>query len=247
LIYSTHDIDWLWAGHPVGVAKWLLGKKWVMRSQLWQKDLFLKQCEQLLTFQQAQHITGIYLIGMQGPGRSLFPKAIRYTYADGLLKELITLLKHHKAHIGLHHHPKEPIARQINRFVELVNHAPQYVRGHYYAPLAVADSQWLAENGCRIDFGFGNRNLIGFVDTDNHASSLTQVHTIFSDNNLVPQQQTQEAFVALNNVLKLCYEKKLDAAILFHPENMAIYPHLFEAYALAISNIKHNKLTLFMG
>lgn len=245
MIYSTHDIDWLNPAHPIGVVKWLVRKPWVSFRQLAQNDLFLKQTERLLLFQQAQNISGIFMIGMQANGRSCLPKAIRYSYKSSLLVELLSMIKTFNQPIGLHHHPNESIQIQAERFLSLTGSLPKYVRGHYFSALYEKDLMLLKSMNCQIDFGYGSRTDIGYPNNATQTGPIKQVATIFSDNNIIQYQRHTHIWDDFGKALEQTVVKNMDGAILFHPENFAVYPHLFEDYMHSIRLIRDAGITIY--
>jgi hypothetical protein len=245
MIFSTHDIDWLNPRHPIGVTKWLLQKPWVSLRQLSQKDLFLRQTERLLLLQQSQKIKGIFLIGMQDRGLSYLPKALRYSYSSAMLKDLLFLLKKFDAPLGLHHHHRESIQIQIKRFETIAQVSPKYVRGHYYAQLSNEDAEFLSSIDCKIDFGFGHRTLIGFQKGITPLAGMQQIPTIFSDNNITHYKKNTTVWETFEDVLVEVKTNNNQAAILFHPENFAVYPHLLDDYLKTIRLIKQVGIDIF--
>lgn len=234
MLYLTHDIDWLNPQHPISVAKTCLGKPWLSLKQLMQHDVLLKHIETIIKTEKQHHIQAIYLIGVQSVLNTYSRYGIRYSFKSALLKELISLLKSADLSIGLHVNHTETITWQLEQFEKLTGTTPKYIRNHYFHTNDAQNLTLLRAKGVTIDFSLGNPLTVGYTQPDPNAI-ITQVPTILSDNNYIRLKNDSYIHQSFRDTLARIQAENLDGSILFHPENLLIYPQLNPHFENVIS------------
>ncbi|MFN9519696.1 MAG: hypothetical protein ACK574_08185 [Bacteroidota bacterium] len=240
LFHFTHDIDWLIPHHPVSILKTLSGKQWLHLPQLFRSDIFLRHAEDIFRFESTHGISTVNHIGIQKKVNTLRRTGIRYSYESTFLKEFISICRLHKVQTGLHVNTLESIPFQVEQYIHLTGHTPEYIRTHYFSQLSKQQLHELQALGVKYDFSAGGSTVIGISNDSTH-HPLSVIPTIISDNNFVRFKNHADVFQKFDHVLQSLVHKPQHVAVLIHPENLLAYPYLQEIYLRIIDTIKQYK------
>lgn len=238
LIFFTHDIDWISPLHPLSVAKTFThGSKWLKFGNLFRPHLFIRQIEVLNRFDLDQGLSPVWLTG--APHRHSFRKyGLRYTIHCPLYRKALGLLIESGSEIGLHSVSSEPFARQAETLTRITGKPLHYHRSHYLRFNEKALLADLRQQNIRTDFSFGSaRNVAIPENLPRITGGIRCVPTVLFDNAFFfhkPELVLQQ----FGSVLQEAQHRGLDTAILFHPENFAVNPALWDHYREVIKLVK---------
>ncbi len=229
MVYVTHDIDWISPLHPFSVAKaFTHGNKWLSLNKIIQPGIFIKHIHKLMEFNQAEHINAIWLIG--APMQNSYQKmGLRYTFDCRSYKNLVKTLVNERVKIGLHSVQSEDISKQFQALQSLVPSPIKFHRSHYLKFDSNKLFPRLQQHHIATDFSLGQARQINLPEQPPISYGVNCVPTILFDN-LFFFQKPDEAFKQFEATLQLAQSKQQDVAILFHPENLAINPRLWDYY-----------------
>ncbi len=260
-ITITHDVDWLNPYHPFAwiqsTRNGLLQKPRISFKQLWQRDLFLRNCERLLQTEQQLNIQSVWCLGAQ-PTEGLGRYDIRYSANNPLLKELIALVKSYHQTIGLHssYHAvtHATLQAEANQLSELTGEPIHYHRSHYLNGDTESRYMQLDQSGIQYELGSGYARKValrgGIPGKLHPLNSKTQnlhavsvVPLVLMDNIFFIKPQ-HEVLHELTNILKVIRDYQGPACLLFHPENFLLKPQLWETFHEIIHICKQEKAIL---
>ena len=238
MLFITHDIDWISPLHPYSVAKaFTHGNKWIGLSKIIQPDIFIRHIEKLLSFNQSHYVNPVWLSG--APQKHSFQKfGLRYTADCPSYKKAINLLLEAGSEIGLHSVNTESLARQATALCELTMQPIHYHRSHYLKFDENSLFKNLHQQNIRTDFSLGNARR---VDMPSQMPVITYgvncVPTLLFDNAFF-FNDPREVLQQFKQKIKEAAVQKQDVALLFHPENFAVNPALWDYYEEVISIVK---------
>ncbi|MES2780142.1 MAG: hypothetical protein V4651_09635 [Bacteroidota bacterium] len=246
-IYITHDIDWLNPLHPYSIVNYIRSvfssHRWLHVQQFFQKDIFLRTIENILTIERGAGVNAIYHIGATN-GKSFQRYGIRYNQSDKLYSALIYLLKSYNQHIGLHssYDADEQHLIQVEKIL-LEKATTQTVnahRSHFLHSHTQSLYPQLAQAGIRYEFGNGMAREIGLAGNipgkykpydsiSKKILDVTIVPLILMDNVFFVRPY-HEVIRSFKETLHQVKEYNGSACILFHPENMILKPQLWNYF-----------------
>ncbi|MES2691520.1 MAG: hypothetical protein V4658_14015 [Bacteroidota bacterium] len=238
MLFITHDIDWISPLHPYSLAKvFTHGKKWIGLSKVIQPDIFIRHIEKLVSFNQSHQVNAIWLSG--APQKHSFQKfGLRYTADCPSYKTALNMLLEAGCEIGLHSVNTESFARQTIALSELTRQPIHYHRSHYLKFDENSLFKNLQQQHIKTDFSLGNARKI---DLPSQMPVITYgincVPTLLFDNAFFfndPKDVLHQFKQKINEANML----KQDVAILFHPENFAVNPALWDYYEEVISIVE---------
>ena len=255
-VYLTHDIDWIYPHHIYSIFKTLLFRKdWIDFPQFFQPNIFIKNIEKLIAFEESRNVKSVFLLGANNSAFSFGRYNIRYTTHNPFYIKLIELLKQNKIEIGLHSQrsfksnlrlldyarsDKFDMKKQTVTLRKISGEKVKFHRSHFYNfdPLKLWNE--LDRNNIEIDFSIGNAREVGFksciprhyqaIDfVNSKVLNTIVVPTILSDNAFF-YQEYDSVFQQFKNTLRTAKQYGASVAILFHPENMVVKPELWKYY-----------------
>jgi hypothetical protein len=246
-VFFIHDIDWISIQHPYSLFKYLRSlvsppHKWYSLGQLLQRDFLLKNIEQLLLFEKNKNISSLFFLGSSKKWHSFGRRDIRYTNDSFLLTELISLLKNQAIEIGLHSSfgKNNHYLLEKENLEKLTNQKIHTHSSHYMNNNRLTFPSELEYAGLKYDFSSGNTKTVSYVN------STAQMHKSVDPSNMHICEVYKIPLILMDNVffkqpshnILETLKRKIDHAtqydgsisILFHPENMALRPILWECY-----------------
>lgn len=248
-VYFTHDIDWINPWHPYSLIKKILPfKKWLSVSQIFQRDIYIKNIEKLILMESDHHINSIFMLGANNKKYSLKRFDIRYTINDSLFLELIECLKRNGVLCGVHSQKDIDIENQIVSLERVYGKKISYHRRHYSIFDTLTMWSELANCGIEYDFSLARSHYTGFVSgIHRHFKAIDFNLKTVRDIQVVPTILYDNAFLLYSKELVMDrFKRAVDKAnlfgshfaVLFHPENMLLHPVLWEYYEEVISYCK---------
>jgi len=243
MLLFTHDIDWLNPMHPASIGKKMLGKQWLSWKQILQKDAFLRNLEMVISEEAKLGINALNLIGIQSIKNTLSRIGIRYAYNSSFISECFSICKQFTQPCGLHINQLEPISFQVEQFVQLYGNTPLYFRSHYFIKLSQNQLEELWNAGVRYDLSAGKSTHVGIIPSfSNHP--MENIPTVVSDNNFFRMQDDKQVIRLFEDCLASLKQSPQVVAILFHPENLLIYPELKQRYLEIIDIVKKSAIQI---
>ena len=240
MIYVTHDIDWISPLHPFSIAKaFTHGNKWLSLDKIAQPGIFVKNIYKLIEFNQANHINAIWLVGAPMLN-SYQKKGLRYTFSCKSYRSVVKTLVNQHVKIGLHSVSSEDISKQFQALQSLVPSPIKFHRSHYLKFDTNKLFPRLHQHRIDIDFSLEHTKLIELPEQPPISYGVNCVPTILFDNYFF-FKDADTAFKQFETTLQLAKTKHQDVAILFHPENFAVNPKLWQYYkeVLQIAKLMH--------
>lgn len=238
MIYITHDIDWVSPLHPYSVVKaFTHGKKWLGLHKIIQPNIFVNHINKLIRFNSDHHISPVWLTG--APLKHTYQKfGLRYTADCSVYKKIIRNLNESGAEIGLHSVNSESLLSQVNALIALTGKPLKYHRSHYLKYDENTLFRGLQYQGIKTDFSLGNARKVGMPA---HVPFMTYgvncVPTVLFDN-VFFYHDAEDVFGQFRTTLNEALQSNKDIAVLFHPENFAVNPALWDYYAEILSIVK---------
>lgn len=234
MIYITHDIDWLTPLHLYSIVKvFTHGNKWITLNQTFNRKLFTHQIEKLLVNQSQS----VWLCGATN-NHAYSKQGLRYSSKSNSLKSVITLLKQANAQIGLHSVSTQPIQEQANSLAELTQQPILFHRSHYLKFNAETLFKELKQCKILTDFSLGHARKISMPSQTNQTHhGVKTVPTILFDNAFF-YNKPEQVFADFKQALNAAKTNNIDVAVLFHPENFAVNPALWDYYTETLKLIK---------
>lgn len=245
LIYITHDIDWVSPLHPLSVAKTFThGSKWLGLNKVIRPHIFTEHIHRLSKFNREHDVKPIWLTG--APLKHTFQKfGLRYTADCSTYRKMLFKLNEEDAEIGLHSVSTEPIAAQVHTLTSLTGKPVKYHRSHYLKYDENSLYRNLQHQGIKTDFSLGHARTVGLPpQTPVITYGTNCVPTILFDNAFF-FASVETVLAQFRETLADCIKNNRDAAILFHPENFAVKPALWEYYGEIIRILHSDKPVLF--
>jgi hypothetical protein len=251
-IHLTHDIDWLYPGHPYSVLKYLRSlvssSPWYDLRVMTKHDALLKNIERMMMLEADLQVSSIFFMGA-GEGGTTGRYDIRYTVHNGLFKELVSLLRQYHHPAGLHSSynadEQNRIAHEKHTLEHYISMAVDHHRSHFlhYDPDTLYTQ--LDKAGFRYDLGLGKARVPGLAGNfpgstrpvNKHTGEVhrvTLVPLILMDNAFF-HMSYHDVIKTFNHTLDQLERSGGSACILFHPENMLLKPELWDHY----TNIIH--------
>ena len=257
----THDVDWLDPYHPYAwiqsTAGLIKNKPRLPFKQLWKRDLFLRNCEQMLQAEQQQNIKSIWCLGAQ-PTEGMSRYDIRYSSYNPLLKELIALIKQHNQEIGLHSSFNAVnlgnLKMEVDCLQELTGLPVRFHRSHYlYANPAQLYSQ-LDETNIAFELGWGYPRKVALkqampgmfrpLNPSTKALHKVQVVPLMMMDNVLFVQPEATVLHQFSHLLASVQTFKGTVCLLFHPENFLLKPDLWQSFSQIIDICKQHQAAL---
>lgn len=238
MIFITHDIDWISPLHPFSIAKsFTHGDKWLKLNKVFQHDIFIKHIDKLIRFNEQHHVYAIWLTG--APQRHSFQKfGLRYTADCPTYSKVINKLKEADCEIGLHSVNTELFSHQFNALSNLTQRPVKYHRSHFLKYDEKLLYTNLHQHGIKTDFSLGNARKIEIPTNIPHITyGANCVPTVLFDNAFFFNEPAT-VFTRFKQVLVEAQAAGMDIAILFHPENFAVKPELWDYYEEVISQVQ---------
>lgn len=229
--------------HPASIGKKILGKEWLNWKQIFQRDTFLRNLEQVIYEEKQLGIIALNLIGIQSTFHTFHKIGIRYAYNSSFIKECFAICKQLDAPCGLHVNQLEPIQYQVEKFEQLYGNTPLYFRSHYFMKLSQVQLQELWNAGVRYDLSAGKATHVGIMPSfSNHPMEI--IPTVVSDNNFFRMNDDKNVLSLFDQCLASIKQNPQLVAILFHPENILVYPELKQRYLEVIDAVKKSAIPI---
>jgi hypothetical protein len=238
LIYITHDIDWVSPLHPYSVVKaFTHGKKWLGLHKIVQPNIFVNHIEKLIRFNNDHDIYPVWLTG--APLKHSYQKfGLRYTADCSVYKKIIHILNESDAEIGLHSVNSESLPSQVNALIALTGKPLNYHRSHYLKYDENTLFRSLQYQGIKTDFSLGNARKVGMpAQVPFVTYGVNCVPTVLFDNAFF-FYPAEDVFRQFRQSLTEASQAGKDMAVLFHPENFAVNPALWEYYKETLAIVK---------
>lgn len=228
MIYITHDIDWLSPLHPYSLLKVFTHRnKWISLNQAFNKNLFTQQIEKLLAHNNQTQ--SVWLCGATN-NNTFTKKGLRYTLKSNSLNSVITMLKQANTNIGLHSVSTQTIQHQATSLAELTQQPILFHRSHYLKFNAATLFKELKQCKILTDFSLGHARKVSMPSKFNQTQhGVKTAPTILFDNAFF-FTKPEEVFEDFKQALTIAKANNVDAAVLFHPENFAVNPALWDYY-----------------
>ncbi len=248
MLYLTHDIDWLNPWHPYSVVKFFTrGKNWLSAKDILNPNVFLQSIKRLIEFNEANGLSNnIWLIGGNKTGQ--FKRyGLRYDISTKQYKKMLAMFREHNLEIGLHSTTYENLSAQAETLGQITQKKILFHRSHF---LFTNQLKFLKQTNIKVDFTFGKAREVFLqeIPPTFHLSDTRYVPTILLDNiffdNPYFAQHPEKIFSDFTQTLKTALSKQQPVAILFHPENMVVFPALWEYYAEIIRICKAQNVVL---
>jgi len=255
-IYFTHDVDWVKINTPLsylksGLSGTLRKIKWFSFSELYHRRNLIRFTDELIAFEKIHGFHSIFFL----PSSNYDPfnrYGSRVDLNDKTSKDFFQMLLSNNVGIGLHgsYHAryKNSYAEEAKKLAEALNREITMHRNHYLNFDPANLWQQMENAGIRYDFSIGYiydqglRTTLPFsfkgLDVlQNRISNVTGIPLLFMDlpDTLTDKEKTIREFRENIQILKT-YNGT--ASILFHAENLCLYPELFELYSQIIDICK---------
>lgn len=232
----THDIDWIDPWHPYallnGVRAVFFRHRWLSRSELLHRTVFIEQIDRVLAYEREQGIEPIVCIGAKRT-HSYQRFGIRYTTRSAYYPLLVDTLKKHSVKIGLHSEQETPIQEQWQTLKQVTGVESQFHRSHFLQYNRTTEQQLETTSLC-YDLGNGSRQVTGFINGLPGAihlqfpsgNMLTRYPMVLMDNHFFDRPY-HEVMGSFKNALLELKAFKGTACVLLHPENFVLKPVLW--------------------
>lgn len=210
------------------VKAMVYGKKWIKPNQLLNPNLFEEQMEKLHQTNTTLKLDAIWLIG--ATQTSTFKKfGLRYNIHSKSYKRTIQFLQQQQVKIGLHSVALEPVSKQCNTLSQLIHQPISYHRSHYlkFTPENLFPA--LQRNHITIDFSLGHARKVFIPEQPMITHGISCVPTVLFDNSFF-FDSPQNIYHQFTQVCEQAATHNTPIALLFHPENFAVNPQLWDHY-----------------
>ena len=255
-VFFTHDIDWIDPLHPVSIIKsFIHNKRWLRPHQLFDESIFISGIEKLISIEKHYGIDAIYMLGANSNRTTNSRYDIRYNTNNSIYRKLIGIINSLNVSVGLHSQIELNIEKQLTSLSKISKREIIHHRRHYlnFDPLTMWT--YLDGVGIKYDYSVAQSTTVGFANgiprdylaLDFIGSKLLNTHvvpTILCDNAFFKNDKRVilESFkITLDQAF--VYGSKL--AILFHPENMVVFPFLWDIYEEIIDICKQQGTDIY--
>ncbi len=234
MLFITHDIDWVSPLHPYSFVKVVThGKKWIGLNKVIQPNLFIHQIEKLIEYNQINNINAIWLCGASE--HSYKQHGLRYASGNKKYQQIIRKLIKANVEIGLHSVSDESFTNQVNQLSRSTVRAINYHRSHNLKFNEAELISQLSTHHIGYDFSYGHaRKFDAIISPPPNKSATHFVPTILFDNAFFYNKPEDVIHHAVKKIEQAIRNNE-DVAILFHPENFAVMPVLWDYYQEVIT------------
>lgn len=244
MIHITHDIDWLSPAHPYSIVKALThGDKWIKFRQISDRDIFIREIERLLAFDETNGVKAIWLVG--APSSGTFSRfGLRYHIRHKNYHTCLSLLKKAGVETGLHSINTESFSGQIQNLSAQMQKPVKYHRSHYLKFSITELTEQLRTHKVLADYSLGHARQVGIPELASRQDHTPRfIPTVLFDN-IFFFEKPETVFNQFLQAIQEAKKRQLDISILFHPENFVIRPELYRYYS-EIIHICKNEDQLF--